>query len=579
MLPPYSSGRTLTDGPGSTSTLPTPSRDPSPTQDLTSLFRGAAPQCPGEAATTKGATSSRESLPKTEHCIVYNTFSKIIKHCEQYSALSMHKSRRGTDPSEAIHTRGVEDHPTKITSGGDARDCIRYNGDRLTNPHKSGRDSTHRQGDRLTTPPHMVPEIAPGTADHNPLIMGMPILYTNCKWQSPPWLGLLKQGISPMAAVIARSHKLFAGRLSLFIPNWRVLTKDQWVLQTVTEGYHIPLLSAPKQEVIPHSPHFSSENQTLLQEEIQTLLEKQAIEIVPLQTMGFYSSMFMVSKKDGGQRPVINLKRLNNHVRSEHFKMESLHTVKSLLQKGDWMTKVDLKDAFFMVPLAQQFRHLLLFKVNAESFQFLCLPFGLCTAPRVLTKVLKPAVELLRTLGIRLVIYMDDMLLTASSVQLIQEHTYIALFLLENLGFVINNQKSILTPCQQIKFLGMTVNSQSMELKLPGEKIKKIRTEARHLLATPNAPARSLAQLLGKLNATSPALQMAPLFCRSLQMCLRQTLSANSQDYQSTITLSPQEIEDLQWWEHHLTSWNGRSLISPASMIVIDSDASLQGWG
>ena len=63
----------------------------------------------------------------------------------------MHKSRRGRDPSEAIHTRGVEDHPTKITSGGDARDCIRYNGDRLTNPHKSGRDSTHHQGDRPTT--------------------------------------------------------------------------------------------------------------------------------------------------------------------------------------------------------------------------------------------------------------------------------------------------------------------------------------------------------------------------------------------------------------------------------------------
>ena len=93
----------------------------------------------------------QESLPKTEHCIVYNTFSKIIKHCEQYSALSMHNSRRGRDLSEAIHTRGVEDHPTKITSGGDARDCIRYNGDRLTNPHKSGRDSTHRQGDRPTT--------------------------------------------------------------------------------------------------------------------------------------------------------------------------------------------------------------------------------------------------------------------------------------------------------------------------------------------------------------------------------------------------------------------------------------------
>ena len=70
----------------------------------------------------------------------------------------------------------------------------------------------------------------------------------------------------------------------------------------------------------------------------------------------------MVHKKDSGQRPVINLN-----------KMESLHTVKFLLQKGDLMTKIDLKDTFFMVLIAQPFHHLLLFRVNAESFQFLCL--------------------------------------------------------------------------------------------------------------------------------------------------------------------------------------------------------------
>jgi len=69
---------------------------------------------------------------------------------------------------------------------------------------------------------------------------------------------------------------------------------------------------------------------------------------VPAQTKG---SIFIVPKKDGGQRPVINLKMLNYHVKSEHFKMEILHTVKSLPKKEDCMTKVDLKDAFFMVPM------------------------------------------------------------------------------------------------------------------------------------------------------------------------------------------------------------------------------------
>ena len=107
-----------------------------------------------------------------------------------------------------------------------------------------------------------------------------------------------------------------------------------------------------------------------------------------------------------------------------------------------------------MIPIAPQFRHLLLFKQDVVSYQFNCLPFGLCTAPRVFTKTLKPAIELLRSMGIRMVIYVDDMLLMVNSKKSIQEHTYATLFLLENLGFIIYHKKSILDPSQEMEFLG-----------------------------------------------------------------------------------------------------------------------------
>ena len=57
----------------------------------------------------------------------------------------------------------------------------------------------------------------------------------------------------------------------------------------------------------------------------------------------------MVPKKDGGQRPIINLKKLNSFVQTQHFKMEGIHMLKDLLKPGDWMTKVDLKDTYFMI--------------------------------------------------------------------------------------------------------------------------------------------------------------------------------------------------------------------------------------
>ena len=48
-------------------------------------------------------------------------------------------------------------------------------------------------------------------------------------------------------------------------------------------------------------------------------------------------------------RPVINLKRLNKWVSTEHFKMEGIPTLKDILQSEDWFVKVDLKDAYFAI--------------------------------------------------------------------------------------------------------------------------------------------------------------------------------------------------------------------------------------
>ncbi len=65
-----------------------------------------------------------------------------------------------------------------------------------------------------------------------------------------------------------------------------------------------------------------------------------------------YSQLFLVPKKDGGQRPVINSKKLNSFVKTKHFKMESIQTLKDLLKTGDWMGKVEFKYAYFTIPIA-----------------------------------------------------------------------------------------------------------------------------------------------------------------------------------------------------------------------------------
>ena len=103
----------------------------------------------------------------------------------------------------------------------------------------------------------------------------------------------------------------------------------------------------------------------------------------------FVSHLFLVSKKDGGQRPVINLKNLKIFIPYKHFKMEGLHLLKEILGRSDDLCKLDLKDAYFCVLLNKQSRKYVRFKWEGSLYEFLCVCFGLGPAPRLFTKLIK----------------------------------------------------------------------------------------------------------------------------------------------------------------------------------------------
>ena len=94
------------------------------------------------------------------------------------------------------------------------------------------------------------------------------------------------------------------------------------------------------------------------------------------------------------------------------------------------MVKLDVKDAYLSVsthPNSQKYLH---FIWQRQTYQFQALPFGLCTAPLIFTKLLKPVVAFLRTRNIRLLIYLDDILLIASNPSTLREHANLTLTLL-----------------------------------------------------------------------------------------------------------------------------------------------------
>ena len=146
------------------------------------------------------------------------------------------------------------------------------------------------------------------------------------------------------------------------------------------------------------------------------------------------------------------------------------------------MLKIYLKDAYFSVPIHRDHQKWLHFQWQDHEYQFRCLPFDLSSAPYVFIKITRPIVAWLRQLGVRLIAYIDDFLLLAPSKEEASIQAHLMTMLLQALGFSVNKEKSILTACQEIEFLGVMIQSHSPALHLPQSKLQVFKSRAQQLL-------------------------------------------------------------------------------------------------
>ena len=108
---------------------------------------------------------------------------------------------------------------------------------------------------------------------------------------------------------------------------------------------------------------------------------------------------------------ILNLKKLNLYATKAHFNMDTLYTITKLIEKDCFMASIDLKDAYYSVPITREDRKYLRFLWQGTLFQFTCLPNGLSCTPRKFTKLLKPAFFDLHLRGHISSAYIDDMYL------------------------------------------------------------------------------------------------------------------------------------------------------------------------
>ncbi|KAI2649176.1 hypothetical protein H4Q32_020398 [Labeo rohita] len=266
---------------------------------------------------------------------------------------------------------------------------------------------------------------------------------------------------------------------------------SRWLIRTVRLGYAIQFARRPPRYrgVLSTSVH-SDTHAAVLRAEVAVLLAKDAIEPVPPAEMksGFYSPYFIVPKKSGGLRPILDLRALNRSVLRLPFKMLTTKRMLTCIRPQDWFAAIDLKDAYFHVSILPRHRPFLRFAFEGRAYQYKVLPFGLFLSPRVFTKVAEAALSPLWQTGIRILNYLNDWVLIAHSRDLLCEQRDLVLRHLSHLGLQVNREKNKLSPVQRISFLGVELDSVSMTARLTNERaqsVLKCLESLRHKTAVP----------------------------------------------------------------------------------------------
>lgn len=368
-----------------------------------------------------------------------------------------------------------------------------------------------------------------------------------------------------------------AGKLTEHLDSWKSLTNDKEILDMVT-GTTIDFHTQPVQHNVPLQKNLTPLEGQIIDNEVSKLLSKGVIVKSDHEDMEFISPIFLRPKKDGSNRMILNLKALNKYVQYYHFKMETLMSAVRLMTPNCYMSTIDLKDAYYSVPIRLDHQKYLSFRWKGSIYKFVCFPNGLSLCPRKFTKLLKPLFACLRQSGCLITSYIDDNYIQGSSHEDCVKSVLDTISAYSKLGFYIHPEKSILYPSQEITYLGFTLNSVHMTVKLTNEKAIKIQQECISIIKLRTITIRQVARLLGLIVSSFPGVMWGPLHYRKLEGEKINALAKAKGNFDAFMQLSPTAKDDISWWASNVRdSFNVVSHGTPG--VHVHSDASKTGWG
>ena len=234
-----------------------------------------------------------------------------------------------------------------------------------------------------------------------------------------------------------------------------------------------------------------------------------------------------------------------------------------------FMAKLDLKNAYQMVPIHAEDRHLLAVKWNGVTFVDGALPFGLRSAPKIFTAVADALVWVLWCKGVERAIHcLDDFFLGPPGSEECAKYLKTALETSAELGVPVAPHK-VEGPASVITFLGIVIDSGMQQLRLTSGKLSALLTALRHWYQRTSCKKRELLSLIGHLSHAAAVVVPGRTFLRHLI-----ELSSTVCHLEHHIHLRARARSDLMWWLVFVENWNGISYLTPSQRCYSDASGS-----
>lgn len=298
------------------------------------------------------------------------------------------------------------------------------------------------------------------------------------------------------------------------------------------------------------------------------------------------SALGAIQKSDNKIRLIHDASRpegesLNDFCQKEPFQYSSVQDGVDMISPGYYLAKLDLKAAFRSVRThSSNFQYCGLkwtFSGDREPTYLIDtrLPFGARRSPYLFNELSQAVVRIMCSRGYpNIVCYLDDYLICEATHHACAETLNELLKVLRVLGFAINYNK-IVGPTTRLSFLGITLDSSSMTVELPKDKLDDLRCLLLDARGRSRITKRQLQSLIGKLNFATQCVFGGRFFLRRLHDAV---CRLRLPWHRTRITVSIRR--DIDWWLRYLSEFNGLiDMVDPRPRTPIHTDACTIGCG